>query len=166
MRWVRLSLLFLLLATASLRLPAGTGLAPFWLFLPVLLFGLRSTPGQAALLGWSFGLAADLLSLEPFGLQAAVFAVAGSLLARLRGHLFSDHAVTQGIIAFAFTLLVLLTLLLRLEFAEPSFALIGRIPRMLLLAAVTGALLPAAMLLDGWIGITRGFREGERRVRA
>jgi len=167
MRWARVLLLAAVLLLATVRGPTaltGAGLLPWWPFLLVLLVGLRARLRAAVFLSWCLGLAVDMLSLAPLGLHAFLFGVAALALVRVRGYLFAAHPMTQAILGASLTLLVTLALLVRLEMAEPDFRLPGHLPAALLLSLLTGAVLPLLASLDLKIGLTRGFREGERRV--
>jgi len=167
MRWARLLLFVAVLGLAAVRVPAHLterGLVPCWLFLPALLFGFLAKPGPAVLAAWSLGLATDLLSLEPLGVHAFLFGAAVLLLVRVRGHLYADHGAMQGLLALGLTLAVNLGLLVRLELAEGDLSLAPRIPAVLLLSLITGALVPPLIALDRRIGLLRGFREADRRV--
>jgi rod shape-determining protein MreD len=166
-RWIRFALLAAVAIVAAVRWPptlTSLGLAPFWPFLPVLVLGLRGRTRPAVFLSWMTGLAVDALSLSPLGLNAFLFGVAALLLVRVRGHLFSAHPLTQTILGGVLTLLVTIALLVRLEIAEPDLDLPGRLPPALLLSLITGAVFPLLAWVDERIGLTTGFREGERRV--
>ncbi|MHC4858933.1 MAG: rod shape-determining protein MreD [Planctomycetota bacterium] len=165
---MRLVLLAILLTLVTVRYPPrlfAAGLGPLWLFLPGLLAGLRSKPGTAAAIGWSFGLLLDLLSMEPLGLHAFVFGAAAYVLARARGVMFSDHPTTQGIAAFLLTALVGSFLLLRLEEAG-AFAITAHAPAALLTAAFTGVGFPLLAWVDKKVGLLAGFRERDGGVQA
>ena len=72
MRWARVLLLAAVLLLATVRGPTaltGAGLLPWWPFLLVLLVGLRARLRAAVFLSWCPGLAVDMLSLAPLGLQ-------------------------------------------------------------------------------------------------
>ena len=143
MRWIRFLLLGAILALVTVRFPARLthlGLTPLWLFLPVLLYGLTARPGPAIVLAWLTGLAVDILSLEPLGLHAFLFAVAALLLVKVRGHLFASHPVTQAILGAVATLAISLALILRLNFAEPDLS----VPPCLRMSN------PLAMLSSAW----------------
>lgn len=167
MRWARLPLLAAVLVILAVRWPttlADLGLQPWWPFLFVLLVGLRVRLAPAVVGSWSVGLAVDLLSLSPLGLHAFLYGLAALALVRIRVNLFSAHPATQAILGGVVTLLVLVVLLLRLSFAEPSFRLPGALPVAFLLSLLTGAVFPLLVSLDRGMGLTEGFREGERRV--
>jgi rod shape-determining protein MreD len=167
MRWIRYGFLLTLVLVAAVRWPAvltSFGLAPFWPFLLVLLLGLRGRTRPAVFLSWFTGLMVDTLSLSPPGLNAFLFGVASLLVVRVRGHLFSAHPATQAILGGILTLFVTLVLLVRLEIAEPDLDLPAQLPPALLLSLMTGALFPLVAFVDERIGLTTGFREGERRV--
>lgn len=167
MRFLRLAILASAAAVASLRYPTGLtsiGLAPDWLLLPALLLALVARRERAVVLAFGFGLVADLLSVEPFGLRAFLFALAGWTVSRVRDELFSDHPLTQAATGFVVALLISLAALVRLEMAEPSLAFLGRLPAAFLSAVLTGMLLPVLAEMDRRLGITRGFRREERRV--
>lgn len=167
MRWIRFLLVLGVLLLATVRYPAAwtrIGLTPSFLFLPVLLYGLKARPGPAILLAWLTGLAVDLVSLEPLGLHAFLFGLTALLLVRVRGHLFAAHPGTQAVLAAVLTLVVSLVLLVRLDLAEPEFRLASKLLPALLLSLMTGAALPLFGRIDIALGLTEGFREGERRV--
>jgi len=167
MRWPRFLFLAALVLVALVRWPAdltAVGLLPWWPFLLVLLLGLRARLSSAVFLSWILGMAVDSLSLCPLGLHAFLFGLAALLLVRVRGHLFAAHPVTQAVLALVLTLLVTLVLLVRLNLAEPDFHLPGRLPAAVLLSLLTGAAFPLLASLDMRLGLTEGFREGERRA--
>lgn len=167
MRWVRLFLGGTLLTLAALRWPehlAARGLMPAWLLLPGLCVGLSGTPGRAALAGFSFGLVADLCSLEPLGVHAFAFGAAALLLARIRGYFFCEHPATQAILGFVLSLLVLLALLARLSAAEPLFRPLSRLPATLAGAVATATLLPLLVAGDRRLGIFSAPWRGGTRV--
>lgn len=167
MRWLRFTLLAAVLAIATVRYPPGllaAGLAPVFLLVPALEIGLVAPAGRAAALGWLLGLPLDLLSLEPLGWHAFLFAVVAYGLARLRGAFFADHPVTRAILGAGATFLVLVALLVRLSLAEPGAATVGRLPAALLMSLVTGACVPLFASADRRFGLLRGFTEGARRV--
>ena len=167
MRWVRFAALAVLLTAVTVRDPAGlapAGLNPQWLLLLALLAGLTASPGWAATLAWFAGLLVDLFSLEPLGLHAFCYAVAALVLARLRRSLYSEHPMTQGTLGFVLALLVGLTLLVRLEIAEPVFRFGAQLPQVLLASVITAALLPALVRLERSCGLLRVFEEPEHRV--
>lgn len=169
LKWLRVSLLAAVATILAVRFPAdlaAKGLSPLWLFLPALEFGLVARPRAAAMAGWCFGLLADLLSLEPLGLHAFLFGGAALLLARFRGLFFSDHPLTQAVTGLALALLVNLVLLVRLEVVAPGLRFFETVPAAILAAVLTGLSLPVLAVVDDRIGISRGFRAGERRVRA
>ncbi len=169
MRWLRLIFLVLIFALVAVRFPPGLvqrGLTPFWLLLPALLFGFVSPPGTAALAGWCFGAVAGLLSIEPFGVSAFLYAAAAWLISRVRGSFFSDHPVTQGVTAFLLTLLVGMLELLRIEFSAPALSFWAAFSNLLLMALLTGAAFPLLFAAESRMGLLKGFREGESRVRS
>ena len=165
MRWARFLLLAATLVILLVRWPAGltaVGLLPWWPFLLVLLLGLRARIAPAVSLSWLLGLSVDSLSLGPLGLHAFLFGLTALALARIRGHLFAAHPATQTVLALVLTLLVTLALLVRLNLAEPDFRLPGHVPAAVLLSLLTGAAFPLVASLDLRLGLTEGFREGER----
>jgi len=143
----------------------AAGMGPQWLFLLPLLAGLRAAPGRAALVGWSFGLLADLLSAEPLGLSAFLYGGAAFLLARLKTNLYSDHAVTQGVIAFGLTFLVMLLCMIRVEIVAPSFRLVAHLPAAFFSSLATAVLLPFLVMADGRLDLLRDLRAGAGIVR-
>lgn len=169
MRWARLVAFGLLLALVAVRWPAelrARGLEPWWLLLPALWFGLRARPGAALAVGWAFGLAADLLSLEPLGWHAFLFGAIGLLLARLRPLFFHGHPLTQAVLAFALAFLAGALSLVRVAAAEPSFAALSRLPAALAAALLTALVFPALVVVEFRTGLFRGFAQEERRVPA
>ena len=167
MRWPGLVLLTLLFAVLALRWPpqwTTMGLAPCWLLFPALWFGLYARAGRALAVGWVLGLLADLLSLEPLGVQAFLYAGAALLLARARGFFFRRHPLTQALLALTAAFLVQVLLLLRLNVAEPSLAVLPRLLPALCSAMLYAALFPGLVALERRTGLFRGFREGEVRV--
>jgi rod shape-determining protein MreD len=166
-RWVRVGLLWLVLAVLAVRDPGGiaaSGFAPYWFLLPALLAGLRARAGHAVFLAWCSGLAADLFSLEPFGLHAFLYGGSALLLVRIREYFFCDHALTQAVLSFGLSVLVGIALLLRLEIAEPVFRFGPRLPQAFLTALVTACLLPPLAIAERNLGLLSGFREESRLV--
>ena len=169
MRWFRVTLLLILFTLLAVRFPPALverGLTPFWLLLPALLFGFVGTPGTAALGGWCCGAIVGLLSIEPFGVSAFLYAGAAYFVALARGSFFSEHPVTQGVAAFVLAVVVGFLELLRIEIDTPALGFWVHVPVLLLMAAITGALYPVLHAVEQRTGILKGFREGERRVRA
>jgi len=167
MKWVRVVLLAGLFLVVTVRWPVSYtswGVTPAWPFLLVLLLGLRARVQPAVVLSWCTGLGVDLLSLSPLGLHAFLFGLVALVLVRVRGHIFASHSGTQGVLAMVLTLIVTFTLLIRLSIAEPDFRMAGRVPAALLLSLLTGAAFPWLAAADRWLGLTEGFREGERVV--
>lgn len=167
MRWVRLLLLLFTLLFLTVRDPGGLielGVAPHWLLALALLAGITASPGWAAFIGWSAGIFVDAFSLEPLGLHAFCFGAAAVLLSRIRRTFFAEHPVTQGGLAFAISLLVMLVLLIRLEIAEPPFLFLATFPGVVFTALVTAVALPLLVAIDRQLGLLRGFREREQRV--
>jgi rod shape-determining protein MreD len=169
MRWLRFSLLLIVFSLAAVRFPAAltaSGWTPLWLFLPALLFGFVSTPPTAALGAWCFGAMAGLLSIEPFGVSAFLYALVAFLTARVRGHVFSEHPLTQVFGAFLLALFVLFVELTRIEFSDPALAFWSAVPTALLVAAMTGLVFPLLFKLSKRYGLLAGFTEEQSRVRA
>jgi rod shape-determining protein MreD len=167
MRFLRFALVVAVLLLVTVRYPpslTGLGLTPAWLFLPVLLYGLKARAGPAIFLAWLTGLTVDLLSIEPLGLHAFLYGATAFLVVKVRGHLFSSHPGTQAVLACGLTLAMTLALLLRLNLAESEFRMAGKILPAVLLSLMTGAAFPLLGRVDTALGLTEGFREGERRV--
>ncbi len=168
MKWVRLALLAALLAAVTLRWPAALaarGVVPAFLLVPGLVLGLTAKPGVAAAVAFGHGLVADCLSLEPFGVHAFGFGAAALALARVRTLFFCDHALTQAGLSFLLSLLVAGGLLARLEIAEPSLRFARLLPGALAGAGLTALLVPLVAAVDARLGLFRGFRLGDPRVR-
>jgi rod shape-determining protein MreD len=169
MRWFRLIFLMLVFALLAVRFPPGLvarGVTPFWLLLPAILFAFVSRPGTAALAGWCFGAVVGLLSVEPFGVSAFLYAAAAWLISTVRGSFFSDHPVTQGVTAFVFAFLVGVLELLRIEVAAPALAFWPAFSNLLLMALLTGVAFPMLFAVESRLGFLKGFKEGESHVRA
>ena len=165
MRWVGLLLVAALSVTLTVRGPAfldATGLTPIWLLLPVLLFSMHATPGRAAFCGWGLGLTYDLLSLEPLGWHAFLFAAAALLLARTRRQIFLEHPMTQAIAAFLLSFAVSLLALIRIDVAAPVFRLGAKLPLAFGASVATAAVFPLLCLFEKRAGVFRGFRESGR----
>ena len=157
-------LLALLAALAGTLLwPAGAaerGLVPDFLLLLVLAAGLQGRGHTGVLTGIAAGLLAAPLTLEPFGLDAAVLGLAGLAAARVRGWLRGDHPGVQSALAAAAVLLPGILRLLRMA-VGPGEARVGSLLLPLLLAAVaTAAAAPVVIPAVGLLGL---FREPARR---
>lgn len=112
---VRLGLVFLLLLVLHFYVRPRFGdsrAAPDFLAMAVLLFALRSAPGDAAVVGLCTGLLADALTPARFGAGALAHAVVGYLASWGRAVFFADNlVVTFGFFAVGTWIRNLLVLL-------------------------------------------------------
>ena len=112
---VRLGLAFLLLLVLHFYVRPRFGdsrAAPDFLAMAVLLFALRSAPGDAAVVGLCTGLLADALTPARFGAGALAHAVVGYLASWGRAVFFADNlVVTFGFFAVGTWIRNLLVLL-------------------------------------------------------
>ena len=160
------AVLALLLALAgTLRWPAGAaeaGFQPDFLLLFAVGAGLfgREAVGFGA--GVVAGLLAAPLTLDPFGLDAAVLGVAGLAAAKAGIYLTAEHPGVQGALAglLALGTGVLRLVLLEVSGANPaSFSLL---PAVLAAAAATAAAAPVLLFLLDAFSVFRSRRyEGE-----
>ena len=89
-----------------------TRIAPDFLALGLILFSIRSRPGDAAILGFLVGLMSDALTPARFGAAALAHTVVGYLAAWGRAVFFADNVlVTAGVIALGIWLRNLILLL-------------------------------------------------------
>lgn len=112
---VRLGLVFLLLLVLHFYVRPRFGdsrAAPDFLAMAVLLYALRSSPGDAAVVGLCTGLLVDALTPARFGANALAHSVVGFLASWGRAVFFADNVVvTAGFFAVGTWLRNLLVLL-------------------------------------------------------
>jgi len=106
----------LLLATLHFALRPWLGdprWAPDFLLLALMVYAIRSTPGQASIAGFLVGLLGDALTPAAFGSGALAHTVVGYLAAWGKAVFFAENVLVSGGFFFAGTwirdLLVLLT---------------------------------------------------------
>jgi len=71
------------------------GVRPDWLLLGVVFLALHAPAKETILAAWIVGLAADLMTLEQFGLLGLSYAVAAFLVLEVREYLFRYRALAQ-----------------------------------------------------------------------
>ena len=100
---IRLGLVFLLLLVLHFYVRPRFGdsrVAPDFLAMAVLLYALRSSPGDAAVVGLCTGLLVDALTPTRFGANALAHSVVGYLASWGRAVFFADNVVvTAGFFA-------------------------------------------------------------------
>ncbi len=107
MRWITFSLcavFFLTLQTTVAPLLEIAGARPDWLLAVVVVYAMHAPMRDACIGAWIIGAAADLMTLERFGLMAMSYLVAALIVVRAREYVFRDRGQTQ----FWMTLLVCL----------------------------------------------------------
>ena len=153
---VRLVLAFLLLLALHFYVRPRFGdsrVAPDFLAIAVLLYALRSSPGDAAVMGLCTGLLVDALTPARFGAGALAHAVVGYLASLGRAIFFADNlVVTAGFFAVGTWLRTLLVLLAS---GTGGTDLVVQVlvwsTVQSLVTAVCGALV--VVLLRGWLDI-------------
>lgn len=95
-----LAMMLLALQTTVAPRVAIYGARPDLLFVLVVFLGLYARPQQAVIAACAVGLAADLLTLERFGLLAATYGLAVVLVVTIREFLFRYRSTTQFFMTF------------------------------------------------------------------
>lgn len=153
---VRLVLVFLLLLVLHFYVRPRFGdsrAAPDFLAMAVLLFALRSSPGESAVAGLLTGLVVDALTPARFGAGALAHTVVGYLASWGRAVFFADNvAVTAGFFAVGTWLRNLLVLLAS---GTSGGDLLTQMFVWSTLQAITTALCGTviAVVLRGWLDI-------------
>jgi rod shape-determining protein MreD len=126
--------------------------APDFLMLGLILFAIRSRPGDAAILGFLIGLTSDALAPTRFGAGALAHTVVGYLAAWGRAVFFADNIlVTAGVIALGVWLRNLILLVTAGTGGNLLFEMAVRSPLQALSTAVAGVLL--VMIFRDWLAI-------------
>ena len=166
MRGWRAGVALLLAMAGTLRWPAGlsdTGFRPDFLLLFAVGAGLfgRETAGFAA--GVVAGLLAAPLSLDPFGLDAALLGLSGLAAAKVGIYLTAEHPGVQGALAGLLCLAAGLLRLLLLEVSGGNPASLSLLPAVLAGAAATAAAAPVVLFLHDACSVFR-TRRAEGRL--
>lgn len=112
MRWLTffiLAYVATVLQSTLLGLMTGTlagGATVNLLFILALYYALSARKSDAPWACMALGLMADLASSYPFGVYAAVFAVAGWGVTRVRSHLVGEHPISVLFMSFILTFLL------------------------------------------------------------
>lgn len=126
--------------------------APDFLMLGLVLFAIRSRPGDAAILGFLIGLTSDALAPGRFGAGALAHTVVGYLAAWGRAVFFADNIlVTAGVIALGVWLRNLILLVTAGTGGNLLFEMAVWSPLQALSTAVAGVLL--VMIFRDWLAI-------------
>lgn len=159
-------------ATALLAAIAGTLLWPegwtdrgFRPDFPLLLAvgaGLFGGARAGCLAGMAAGLLAAPLTLDPFGLDAALLGIAGVGAARAAVYLSGGHPGVQSAVAALAALAAGLLRLAILVATGSGFGALGTLPAVLAGVAATAAAAPVALFLLDVLGVFRERREEGR----
>ncbi len=147
---------------ASLAWPGGLaerGLRPDFLLLFSLGAGLLGGARAGFAGGVLAGILAAPLTLEPFGLDAALLGACGLLSGELRHFFSAVHPGVQGTLAGLLFLGTSLLRLLLLEVSGAPVASLGLLPAVLAGTAATAAAAPVVLLLLDALSV---FRTPER----
>lgn len=109
MRWFSFAILAvvtLVLQTAVVPRLEIQSVRPDLVFILAVHYALWGPWPQAAIAGWILGLLAGLQSADRIGVQAFCFGLAAWAIIKIRQVVFRDHAITQLLITFVFTVLV------------------------------------------------------------
>ena len=109
MNWVVYALVLCMLLVAQTTIAphvALLGSAPNWLLTFVVFLGLFA-PAREALIGaFAAGVAADLLSIERFGVLALGYILAAYLVLSIRDYVFRQSTTTQFVVTMAVCLIL------------------------------------------------------------
>ena len=152
---LRFTLVFLLLVGLQFYVRPrlfDTRVAPDFLVLGLILFAIRSRPGDAAIFGFLIGLTSDALTPARFGAGALAHTVVGYLAAWGRSVFFADNIlVTAAVIALGVWLRNLVVLVAAGGGDSLVSALLIWSPLQALATAVAGVLL--VLVFRDWLAI-------------
>ena len=150
MRVLKPVLLLLFSLAGLLCWPAGPtdiGLRPDFLLLYAVGAGLFGGEEAGLAAGVAAGLLAAPLSLEPFGLDAAILGASGLAAAKAGIYLRGEHPGVQGAVSGLLALAAGSLRLLLMEISGAGVGSLGLMPAVLAGAAATAAAAPVALFL-------------------
>ena len=165
MRFLKPALCLLLALAALLAWPAAAtdlGVRPDFLLLYAVGAGLFGREGAGLAAGVAAGLLAAPLSLDPFGLDAALLGASGIVAAKAGVYLRGEHPGVQGALAGLLALAAGVLRLLLLEVSGTHAASLSLLPAILAGAAATAAAAPVALFLLDAGSVFRARRDGGR----
>lgn len=148
---------------ASLAWPAGLGergLRPDFLMIFALGAGLFGREPAGRVAGVAAGLLAAPLTLEPFGLDAALLGAAGLAAGKVRVFFTAGHPGVQGVLAGVFFLLASLARLLLLELSGAAAGSLGMLPAVLAGTVATATAAPVGLFLLDALSVFRAPERG------
>ncbi|MHC4922936.1 MAG: rod shape-determining protein MreD [Planctomycetota bacterium] len=160
---VRIMVAVAMAVLAGVLWPSGwteRGLRPDFALLVVVAAGFlgRAQAGfQAGLLA---GFLVAPLTLEPFGLDAALLGASGILAGQLRAYVKGDHAAVQTTVCALMSLALGVLALVRLELTSAEVHSLPLLGSVVLSAATTGLLAPPVFLLLEGLRVFGHRREG------
>jgi len=96
--WLGLVIVTLLAAAVQTSLAGWMevqGARPSFLFIVAMFYGMHQPMVQAGIAGWALGLAGDLTSQGPMGIQSLTLALAAMAASRLRGLIVVENPIVQ-----------------------------------------------------------------------
>jgi len=163
MRWISLLLLVLVVVTFQSALAphmAIWGARPDLILLVVVFFAMHAPWRDAIIAAWVLGAAADLMTIERFGLLSLTYAMAALLVASAREYLFRYNAFSQFVVtACAASFVGLWLLIYRSLMYAPgvslwSDALISLVVAPLYTAFFAPVVQGVMLVILGWFGLT------------
>lgn len=109
MQWLAFLITAVLTVTVQTTLaPALTlgGVRPDFVLIAVIFFALHGRGLDAVIAGWALGFAADLQSVQRFGLMALCYALVAYGVYSIRPYLFRRHPLAQFLVTFVSGILV------------------------------------------------------------
>ena len=109
MQWLAFLITAILTVTVQTTLaPALTvgGVRPDFILIAVIFFALHGRGLDAVIAGWALGFAADLQSVQRFGLMALCYALVAYGVYAIRPYLFRRHPLAHFLVTFVSGLLV------------------------------------------------------------
>jgi cell shape-determining protein MreD len=158
---LRVAILVALALVATGRGPeaaAERGLLPDLFLLLALGAGLFGSAATAVGTGVAAGLAGGLLSVEPWGLDAALLGAVALGAHRIRPYFRADHPAVQGVLAFLAVVLLGGIRLALLALPGTVAAAAASLPAVLASALATAAAAPVLLFVLDGVGAFRGPR--------
>jgi rod shape-determining protein MreD len=162
MRWLSLLVLAIVVLTYQSALAPRleiVGARPDLILLVSVFFAMHAPWRDAILAAWVLGAAADLMTVERFGLLSVVYALAAMIVASARDYLFRYNAFSQFVVtAFAGVVTGVLLLSYRRILYSPGVSLWADAAISVVLGplytAVFAPPVQGAMLMTlGWFGV-------------
>ena len=103
MRWLGFAICAVLALTLQTTLAWRVeirGVRPDWLLVLAVFFALHARSMDALIGAWLLGAAADVMSIERFGLMSGAYAVATLMIYSVREYVFRDNPVTHFMATF------------------------------------------------------------------